>query len=101
MPGPKTRKSKTQKVDKKAERAKKEHVPQFINSSVDSLEAAADALSGAYQAYNDAYYKEFGLTAAKKASDKAFALVEKAIELCKQNKFYDKHEGPWTGVFSK
>ena len=101
MPGSKTRKSKTQKVDKKAERAKKEHVPQFINSGVDNLEAAADALAGAHSAYGDAYYKEFGLTAAKKASDKAYVLIEKAIELSKKNKFYDKHAGPWTGVFSK
>jgi hypothetical protein len=95
----KTAKSKTQKVDKKAERAKAQHVPQFINSGVDSLEAGADALSGAYQAYGDAYYKEFGLTAVKKATDKAFALVEKAIEMSKNNKFYDKHAGPWTGQF--
>lgn len=75
-------------------------MPQFINGSVDDLEAAADSLSGAYRAYGDAYYKEFGLTAAKKASNKAYVLIEKAIELSKNNKFYDKHAGPWTGVFN-
>lgn len=91
--------TKTRKIDKKAERAKNEHVPQFINSGVDNLEAAADALSGTYSAFNDAYYKEFGLTAAKKASDKAFELIEKAIELSKKNKYYDARAGPWTGVF--
>ena len=104
MPGSKTRKSKTRKsktlkIDKKAEQAKKQHVPQFINSGVDNLEAAADKLADTYQAYNDAYYKEFGLTAAKKATDKALAMLEKAIEMSKKNKYYDEEAGPWTGVF--
>ena len=92
--------NKTRKIDKKAERAKNEHVPQYINSSVDRLEAAADALADAYQAFSDTYYKEFGLTAAKKASVKAFDLIEKAIELSKKNKYYDESAGLWTGVFN-
>ena len=97
MPGSNTRKSKTLKVNKKAELAKKQQVPQFINSGIEDLEAAADKLAGVYQAFNEAYYKEFGLTAAKKAADKAFALVENAIEMSKKNKHYDAEAGPWTG----
>ena len=89
----------TRKLNKKTEKAKKEHVPQFINSNVASLEDAAGSLSVVYQAYTDEYYNEFGLNAAKKATEKAFALIEKAIELSKKNKFYDEAAGPWTGMF--
>ena len=93
----------TRKVNKKAQAKKDQalaqHVPQFINSNIASLEAAADNLATVYQAYNDEYYDEYGLSAAKKVTEKAFALVEKAIEMSKKNKFYDEAAGPWTGRF--
>ena len=83
----------------KADHAKAQHVPQFINSSVATLEEAADKLTSVYMAYNDEYYKDYGLTAARAATRKALETVDKAVELSKKNKFYDEAAGPWTGVF--
>jgi hypothetical protein len=54
-----------------------------------------------FQAYRPTYYKDYGLTAAKKAAAKALDLIDKAEKLTRANKFYDPAAGPWTGVFNK
>lgn len=89
------------KKNLRLETAKELHVPQYINSCLESLETAGNRLAEVYQAYGPAYYKAYGLTAAHKAAAKAFELVEKAEKLTRANEFYDPDAGPWTGVFNK
>ena len=81
--------------------AKELHVPQYINSCLENLSIAGMNLEQVFQAYRPTYYKDYGLTAAKKAAAKALDLIDKAEKLTRANRFYDPDAGLWTGVFNK
>ena len=66
-------------------------VSKFIYGSLKQIGAAADTMSGVFQAYNPSYYKDMGLAPAKKKAAKIFDDLEKLEELVKKNKYYDRY----------
>jgi len=89
------RSSKTMRGGKKEKKnlnaeAKHFKVDRFIHGSLKDIGKAADLMSGVFQAYGLAYYKDFGLAPAKKKAQKIFDDLEKLEGLVKKSKYYNK-----------
>ncbi len=87
----------TRKAKKNAAAANELKVAKFLKATLKQIGEATDNMSGVFGAYNQNYYKLFGLSAAKKKAEKIFDELEKLEEMVKNNKYYDRNatSSPW------
>ena len=71
--------------------AKELRVARYIDWNLTEIDTALDTMMHVFQGYNKSYFKDYGLAAVKKKTDKIFNDLDKIPDLIKKTKYYDRN----------